>query len=422
MKKLTILVFVVLALLEVQAQDYLINFAGSGASTVVDSVYVDNLTQNTSLKIGGTDQLHLTTIISGINNVGIGTNNEVCILPNPMKGDCSVTFETNKEGEASVELYDLSGKGIMKVIDFLPMGNHKYNLSGIKSGMYLLKISSNNDSYSAKLACSHSAASIAEIKYIGTIPKQSQAGYNMNLKSALSIKDMLYTTGDRLLFTAKSGTYQTITSLVPMASQTVTSYFVPCIDADDNSYPAVQIGNQIWMHENLRVTKYKTGDIAIPLVADQDAWKNLTTDAYCYYNNNKSSFGTTYGALYNWNAVSTGNLCPVGWRVATDADWNGLITYLGGLNVAGGKLKEAGTLHWILTTATVDNRTGFSALPGGIRDINGFSMVTVRAVFWSSTPNNSLTAWVREFFCNTNTISQIAYDKKAGYSVRCIKE
>jgi uncharacterized protein (TIGR02145 family) len=115
----------------------------------------------------------------------------------------------------------------------------------------------------------------------------------------------------------------------------------PVTDYDGNVYNTVTIGTQTWMTEDLRVTHYRNGDL-IPNVAETAAWNNLTTGAYCNYDNDKRN-SATYGRLYNWYAVISGaNLAPSGWHVPTDAEWTTLTTYLGGEGVAGGKLKESG--------------------------------------------------------------------------------
>ena len=94
-------------------------------------------------------------------------------------------------------------------------------------------------------------------------------------------------------------------------------------DKDDNVYHTVTIGTQTWMAENLKTTKYNDGT-AIPLVTDSTAWTSLLTPAYCWYNYDATTYKNTYGALYNWYAVNTGKLAPIGWHVATDAEWTTL--------------------------------------------------------------------------------------------------
>lgn len=130
-------------------------------------------------------------------------------------------------------------------------------------------------------------------------------------------------------------------------------------DADGNTYKIIKIGDQVWTAENLRTTRYNDGT-EIPLVTDYTAWTNLTTPSYAWTNNdigNKS----VYGALYNWFAVKTCKLCPSGWHVPTDAEWTILENHLGGITVAGGKMKETGTEHWFAPNTDATNESGFTA-------------------------------------------------------------
>lgn len=192
-------------------------------------------------------------------------------------------------------------------------------------------------------------------------------------------------------------------------------------DADGNTYHTVTIGTQVWMVENLKTTKYNDGT-SIPLVTDNTAWSALTTPAYTWYNNDMSSNKATYGALYNWYVINTGKLAPTGWHVASDAEWNTLITYLGGASVAGGKLKEAGTEHWVFPNANATNNYGFRALPGGIRSANGlFNIMGISGFWWSSTVRSSTEA-LHEYIGNSSdTITSKAASMNMGFSVRCIK-
>lgn len=133
-------------------------------------------------------------------------------------------------------------------------------------------------------------------------------------------------------------------------------------DADGNIYMSVNIGKQVWMAENLKTTRYNDGK-PIQLVANDDAWKELKTPAYCWYKDdikNKDIFG----ALYNWFAVNSKKLCPVGWHVSTDAEWEAMIDYIGGLSTAGDKLKEKGVIHWENYLSQATNDYDFTALPG----------------------------------------------------------
>jgi uncharacterized protein (TIGR02145 family) len=196
----------------------------------------------------------------------------------------------------------------------------------------------------------------------------------------------------------------------------------PIKDIDGNVYTDAMIGTQVWMRENLKTTKYNDGT-TIPLVTDKTAWANLSTPGYCWYNNDATTYKTIYGALYNWYTVNTGKLCPTGWHVPTKDEWAILATYLGGESVAGGKLKETGTSHWLSPNTGANNTSGFTALPGGYRYTAGeFDFVGMNGFWWSV--NESTTDWAydRELD-NDNSYYWFFNDpKKAGFSVRCIKD
>jgi uncharacterized protein (TIGR02145 family) len=191
---------------------------------------------------------------------------------------------------------------------------------------------------------------------------------------------------------------------------------------DAKEYKWVKIGIQVWMADNLKTTKYNDGT-DIPLVTDNTAWFNLTTPGYCWYNNDKATYGDTYGALYNWYTVETSNLCPSGWHVPTDAEWTTLTDSLGGTSVAGGKLKEAGTTHWSSPNTGATNETGFTALPGGARfSLGPFYFVGSYGHWWSSTEDSSTNAWSRNMYCDNADVDREYNDKKFGFSVRCLRD
>jgi uncharacterized protein (TIGR02145 family) len=192
-------------------------------------------------------------------------------------------------------------------------------------------------------------------------------------------------------------------------------------DADGNVYHTVQIGSQTWMLENLKTTKYNDGT-SIRLVTDDLEWARLSTDAYCWYDNDSASSIDSYGALYNWTAVNSEKLAPVGWHVATDADWTTLTTFLGGESVAGGKLKVKGTGDWQSPNTGATNEVGFAALPGGYRSTDGtFSDIGLSGDWWTASDENDINAWFRGVGNNLASVSRIGLNKVYGLSVRCVK-
>jgi len=194
-------------------------------------------------------------------------------------------------------------------------------------------------------------------------------------------------------------------------------------DIDGNFYKTVQIGTQIWMAENLKTTKYRNGDL-IPNVKGNSAWQTLTIGAYSWYNNDAASGKATYGALYNWYAVSDSrNIAPAGWHVASNAEWTTLITYLEGENIAGGQLKETGFIHWSSPNTGSTNSSGFAALPGGMRFYDGtFGNFGHSSFWWSSTAYVAGGAWYLNLTYDNANVNRYGNNNESGFSVRCVRD
>jgi|GEM_PF-1225658 len=195
------------------------------------------------------------------------------------------------------------------------------------------------------------------------------------------------------------------------------------VDLDGNIYHSKTIGTQIWMLENLKTTKYRNGDL-IPNVSSNRDWAILTTGAYCDYNNDSSN-SDKYGRLYNWFAANDSrNLAPEGWHVATDAEWTILTDLLGGESVAGGKLKEVGTAHWGSPNNGATNEVEFTALPGGYRaNFEAYIGLYSIGSWWTSTASSASEGWARGIFNEAVNVDRGGYyEKKMGFSVRCVKD
>lgn len=199
-------------------------------------------------------------------------------------------------------------------------------------------------------------------------------------------------------------------------AQTVTDY-------DGNVYDTVNIGTQVWMKQNLKVTHYNNG-VEIPNITDLSTWTTLTTGARCYYNNDSSANDSVYGTLYNWYAVKDVNhLCPTGWHVSTYLEWQDAEDYLGGNAIAGGKMKEAGTFHWRSPNTGATNSSRFTGLPGGMRDpVNDFMVIKENGLWWTATNYNSIRAWGLYLWYLFTGIDYNPVTKNYGLSVRCIKD
>ena len=218
-------------------------------------------------------------------------------------------------------------------------------------------------------------------------------------------------------------------------------------DIDGNQYNSVIIGTQEWQKENLNVSKYSDGTI-IPQVTDPTQWANLTTGAWCYYNNDPVN-GVIYGKLYNWFAVAgiydsasltnptlRKKLAPTGWHIPIDSEWSTLINFLdpnadGGNNypnTAGGKMKSIGTLQagtglWQEPNSEATNESGLSGLPAGRRQyIGSFAYIGNFCDWWSSSENSAFlgNAWHGSLGFNVGNVYLINNNKVDGFSVRCL--
>lgn len=194
-------------------------------------------------------------------------------------------------------------------------------------------------------------------------------------------------------------------------------------DSDGNAYKTIQIGTQTWMERNLKTTKYNDGT-SIPSVTDVASWSSISTPAFCWQLNDEA-YRVTYGLLYNWYAVSTGKLCPAGWHVPSDTEWATLFSFVGGSDIAGGILKEKGTLHWFSPNTGATDIYGFRALPGGTR-LDGsdaiFDNLFEMGFWWTSTSSSETHATYRVMNDNSSSVQKYFCDKNRGMSVRCIMD
>ena len=208
--------------------------------------------------------------------------------------------------------------------------------------------------------------------------------------------------------------------------------FAKCVtDIDGNSYKTIIIGNQQWMAENLKVSRYNDGTI-IPLIKEKKQWSFLKVAALCNYNFSET-VNEIYGKYYNGYVVSMSsnnkNVCPSGWHIPSNKEWKILIDYLGGENVAGGKMKEIDTLHWKNPNINASNISLFSGIPSGSVNIIGEFIFSLNSMWWSSTYVN-LKVDTSHYDCNnyfylSNDTQEIYLDYRDwsdGMSIRCVKD
>jgi uncharacterized protein (TIGR02145 family) len=192
-------------------------------------------------------------------------------------------------------------------------------------------------------------------------------------------------------------------------------------DYDGNVYTTVTIGTQVWLAENLRVTHYRNGDPINSVKGMKNMKFPSTAGQYWDYNNDTAN-GRIYGHLYNFFAIAdVRSIAPNGCHIATDSEWTVLSNYLTADSV-GGRLKEAGTMHWTYPNLGATNSTGFTALPGGYRDTDGtYTQMGYYDYIWTSTQYSSVDGLDRFLGFNFAWMGRNMDDKNRGMSVRCIQ-
>ncbi len=211
-------------------------------------------------------------------------------------------------------------------------------------------------------------------------------------------------------------------------------------DITSNAYPIINIGSQTWMQKNLNVNRYRNGDL-IPQITSPTQWANLTTGAWCWYNNDSATYAAIYGRLYNWYAVNdTRGLAPAGWHIPSDSEWNSMIKYLDisadtGVTgyqstTAGGALKDTGVTYWSWIHPTTGvynvgatNSSKFTGLPGGIRSSTGtFDRIGGFGNCWTATQFNSTNSWGELLDYYSSGVWRSYSNIKSGMSIRCVSD
>lgn len=440
MKRLLFLA-IFISVIDANAQNYLISFAGTGSASPINTVKVENLATGESISLNGDDKLRLSGPV-GISSVGDEQFLKIKIYPNPMQGSAVIEISPPAEGNAIISVWDVSGKICAYFKGYLGISKEDFSLSGIKNGLYIVNVQGNGYQFSQRLVSSGESGGTATINRLSyNIPSPEEKKSINDAKGFKATVNMAYKDGDRLKYTAVSGNNVTVLTEIPTADNTVTFVFAECKDGDDNYYPVITINNQVWMAENLKTTRYNDGITIIPIVQDNTDWSILTSAGYSWYDNDEATYKNAFGAIYNWYAAGSGRLCPTGWSVPTDAQWTMLENYLiaSGYNydgtTSGNKLAKslASTTGWDSSSnegavgntdySEKRNATGFTTLPGGYRDGAGiFNDVGKDGGWWSATENSTYSAIDRWIYYSASNLIWGEYSKRNGFSVRCLKD
>lgn len=447
MKQRLCMITGVIISLGLNAQTINIGFTGNGASSTVESVVVENLTQCTSALLFGNDILQLTDAV-GINDAGSIPNNSIKQYPNPFTDICIIEFAVPVSGKASLSIVDVNGKVVADNEVSLSQGSHKFTVSGLSSGLYFVRIRSEQFEYSTKILSLNNKKEIDGGNHC-LVQESVYGNVNVvtaqNLRNTEAVVQMQYNSGDILKFTGMSGIYETVVTLVPVADQTLSFTFIQCTDINGNNYPVVQIGNQWWMAENLNAGTY--ANITTPQVSGTK---------FCMDINGQPDPTCPMGGLYEWENLMQGasacngtgappsdecttpvkGLCPNGWHIPSHYEWNTLgrsvaddpnsFPYDMNLGVygvlEGGYLKETCASNWWSPNLAANNISGFTALPGGDTWDGVFEDYGQSAYFWTSSTSYAFLPWVYALNYSVSVVGRSAYVKENGFSCRCVKD
>jgi uncharacterized protein (TIGR02145 family) len=360
-------------------------------------------------------------IETGKNRLSVSQN-----FPNPFDGKTSFMLNVPEKDLIKINVFDLIGREVANFTDILDAGSHSFTFDAGNDKYYLLTAKSSSVSKSIKMMNFDNDRHQIKLNYQGKTE-------STDFKSQKAIGSFDYALGDHLRFIGYAATTYGVGSDVledaPQISKTYKFAIlegVPCpgvpsvSDADGNIYNTVQIGGQCWMKENLKVGAMVNGSV--------EQTNNSIIEKYCY--NNDPPNCDVYGGLYQWDEMmqysttpGVQGICMSGWHLPTDDEWTALTNYLGGEDVAGGAMKEAGTTHWLAPNTGATNSRGFTGLPAGVRISDGlFGYLGYYAYFWSSTEYSGSIAWDRNLYYDGSYVYRFDDYKVHGFSVRCLKD
>lgn len=421
MKKFTLLAVMLLWASMIMCQNLQVTFTGTGEATVVDSVIAKNVSTGEEITLPGNEILILENT-SGISD-NIHLSSELKLFPNPVQGNSKLMFNQPVTGNVQLTVQNISGQILYQSDEYLEVGQYLFDLSLNKVGIFLINLTSENETRSIKAICAK-----ANNNPVGLSRESSNPS---SFKSFNSTYSLVYSPEDVLNFRGKSGSYTTIMTDSPTESRNYELEFIDCTDAQNNSYSVIKIGEQIWMEENLAY---------LPAVTTNEnvSYTEALYYVYEYVGSSISEAQNTnsykdYGVLYNWQAAK--NACPAGWHLPEKGEWETLFTYLK-RNGYGFELDTeigkslAASYDWnaYVMPGTVgndlssNNKSGFCWLPAGNRNSFGFQFQREQGSFWSSTSLGPLLAYTTRLGSGSREIAIGNGDLRYGLPVRCIKD
>jgi uncharacterized protein (TIGR02145 family) len=431
----------ILGAMVLSAQTITITFEGdlNGEPTPLDSILVMNLTQGGDTTIYFPDNVLVlaSTRVGELADVVLGP---VVCAPNPFMGSTEITVRNSGGGEMLVMVHDALGRELAVHHVAAAPGVHRFRFTASNAGSHVISVVQNGELRTARVhAMEGSAGGTSTIGYLGS------TGSSGSFRSGRSVFSWM--PGDELRYIGYANDGSVLVSAaideVPTASATrtfllrtgaVCAESPTLTDVEGNVYRAVRIGNQCWMAENLRTGTYRNG-IGIPNVINGTSWMQMTSAGCCSLENNTSN-DAVHGKIYNGFVAANPNICPFGWHMPTDAEWQQLELALGMLpgqvsqtgergaaqNV-GGKLKSASL--WTNPNNGATDAVGFAGVSTGFRTYvfdGGFYSLGTGAYWWSSTTDGSGGYWSRSLANITTSIGRNLILDRMGYCIRCVQD
>jgi uncharacterized protein (TIGR02145 family) len=380
------LLFVLCISLGINAQDIVLNFQAIDDQFDIDQIVLTNVTRNETIIIEDPNvPFNFSEVFVGISDEQTRLQSEgMRIYPNPGNGSANVSFSSPAIQDGLIKVLGIDGRVLIDEKISIRNGLNHVKLQIADYGVYVIAIETENSIISKKYLNTSNAGTANQVQSV------SYTETSTGDEKSFDAKD-----GDMVIMEAHSGLHRTIITDQVSGSKTYWFAFFECADMDDNNYAVVQIGNQWWMAENLRTTKYNDGS-SIPLIESNSEWltinDNYNGEGMCWYQNN-SSIANTYGGLYSYNAAtknsdpeSSQGVCPEGWHIPTEAEFQNLVSYLTNIE---SELEPAtvlkSTSNWV-STENLTNKYGFTAQPSGNRtEVNGtYSGMGEMATWWTS--------------------------------------
>jgi len=418
-----------------------------GVNIPLDSIVVENQTQSGDTTLYPPDTILVLDLTSNIwNNKASGPSSFSVSpnYPNPFKEKTTFKLDLYEKEKINIIISDRFGRELMHYSNILNPGGHSFDFYNGNETFYLLTVTGRQTTRTIKMLNENrniTSGKKCKIIYKGYVDEM------IVFKSNSDINDFEFEIGDELKYTAYSFFGETTIVDTPLENQNYVfqlalDYTCPGIptvtDIDGNTYNTVFIGLRCWMAENLKTTMYRNGT-AIPNVQPDNDWKDLTTGAYVWYNNDLS-WKDFYGALYNWHAVVDPNgLCPTGWHVPDDDEWTAFTDFIGGIDSPhGNELKSCKQVNSPLggecnTTShprwdqhNINYGTddySFSGIPGGYRYSEGsFDFQGMYSFWWTSSEYSPGNGRARHLSNDSGSVGVGNGHKENGFSVRCIKD